>query len=184
MYGLVNKAVEDMISDQFGDAKWGAIKAKAGVDVEAFVSNQPYPDEITYALVGAATQVLQVSQDELLIRLGKHWVLKTAAENYGPMMKSGGKNLREFLINLPNFHTRVAMLYPQLKPPLFTYSNLTNTSLMLHYHTHRPGLTMFVVGLVQGLGQYYNTPVQCDVADSKDAGGNHDVFAIRWDEKK
>ena len=56
MYGLVNKAIEDLVVSNFGEDKWEAIKAKAGVDVEVFVSNEAYPDDITYNLVGAASE--------------------------------------------------------------------------------------------------------------------------------
>ena len=180
MYGLVNKAVEELVTTNFGEDKWELIKAKAGVDVEVFISNEGYPDEVTYKLVGAATEVLGLPAEQILIAFGEHWVLKTANESYGPMMKSGGKTLREFLVNLPNFHTRVAMIYPNLQPPRFACSDLTDDSLKLHYYTHRPGLTSFVVGLVQGLGKLYNTPATCVVVETKESGGDHDVFDVTW----
>ncbi len=180
MYGLVNKAVEELVVGNFGEEKWEAIKTKAGVDVDVFISNQGYPDEITYKLVGAAVEVLGMPAEDILIAFGEHWVLKTAAESYGPMMKSGGKTLKEFLVNLPNFHTRVAMIYPNLAPPSFACSDVTDSSLRLHYFTHRPGLTSFVVGLVQGLGKLYHTPTTCTVAERKDAGADHDIFDIHW----
>jgi hypothetical protein len=104
MDGLVNKGVEDLVVSNFGEEKWELIKSKAAVDVDVFISNEGYPDEITYKLVGAASEVMGTP----------HWVLKTAAKSYGPMMKSGGSTLKEFLGNLPNFHTRVAMIYPNL----------------------------------------------------------------------
>ena len=58
MYGLVNKAVEGMVCTAHGEATWLRIKAAAGVNVEGFVSNQPYPDDMTYRLVAAASEVL------------------------------------------------------------------------------------------------------------------------------
>ena len=180
MYGLVNKAVEELVVTHFGEKKWEEVKSKAGVDVDVFVSNDSYPDEVTYKLVGAATEVLGLPAEEILISFGEHWVLKTASDNYGPMLKSGGKTLKEFLVNLPNFHTRVAMIYPNLQPPTFRCSEITDTSLQLHYFTHRPGLTSFVVGLVQGLGKLYGTPAVATVVESKAAGADHDVFAVSW----
>lgn len=180
MYGLVNKAVEELVVTNFGEEKWDTIKAKAGVEVEAFISNESYPDEITYQLVGAASEVLGLPAEEILIGFGEHWVLKTASESYGPMMKAGGKTLKEFLVNLPNFHTRVAMIYPKLQPPRFECSEITDDSLKLHYFTHRAGLTHFVVGLVQGLGKLYQTPAICTIVEQKAAGADHDVFNVHW----
>ena len=46
MYGLVNKAVEDLVVSNFGDEKWQAIRAKAEVEEEVFISNESYPDEM------------------------------------------------------------------------------------------------------------------------------------------
>ena len=180
MYGLVNKAVEDLVVSNFGEDKWELIKTKAGVEVDAFISNEGYPDEVTYKLVGAAVEVLGLPAETILIAFGEHWVLKTAAKSYGPMMKSGGATLREFLINLPNFHTRVAMIYPNLEPPRFQCTDVTDHGLHLHYYSHRPGLTAFVIGLIQGLGKLYDTPCSTSLLERKDQGADHDVFAITW----
>jgi hypothetical protein len=180
MYGLVNKAVEELVTTNFGEEKWELIKSKAGVDVDVFISNEGYPDETTYKLVGSASEVLGIPAEQILTAFGEHWVLNTASKSYGVMMKSGGKSLRDFLINLPNFHTRVAMIYPNLQPPRFECSDVEENSLSLHYHTHRPGLTFFVVGLVQGLGKFYSTPATCEISQRKEAGANHDVFLVSW----
>ena len=55
MYGLVNKAVVDLVVSKFGEDTWNAIKKKAEVDIDVFVSMDGYPDELTYKLVGAAS---------------------------------------------------------------------------------------------------------------------------------
>ena len=60
MYGLVNKAVEEMVCMHHGEPAWERIKAQAGIDVDVFMSNEGYPDDVTYRLVGAASAVLGV----------------------------------------------------------------------------------------------------------------------------
>lgn len=180
MYGLVNKAVEELVVHNFGEENWEIIKAKAGVDVDAFISNDAYPDAMTYKLVGAASEVLGLPADQILVAFGEHWILNTASASYGPMMKSGGKSLKEFLVNLPDFHTRVAMIFPNLEPPRFECSDVTDQSLKLHYFTHRSGLTSFVVGLIQGLGKLYQTPATATVLETKATGSDHDVFEVKW----
>lgn len=181
MYGLVNKAVEELVVSNFGEEKWRIIKSKAGVDVDVFISNEGYPDELTFSLVDAAAEVLGLPAEDILIAFGEHWVLKTAVKSYGPMMKSGGASLREFLLNLPNFHTRVAMIYPNLEPPRFQCTDVTEGGLHLHYHSHRSGLTAFVSGLIQGLGKLYGTPCSSTLLARKDQGADHDIFAVTWE---
>ena len=180
MYGLVNQAIEDLVVSNFGEDKWEQIKAKAGIDVEIFISTDGYPDEITYNLVGAAAETLEMPVEDILIAFGKHWILITAAKSYGPMMKSGGKSLKEFLVNLPNFHTRVATVYPNLAPPMFECADITEDGMTLHYRTHRSGLTSFVVGLLFGLGELYETPTSVSVLERKEEGADHDVFDVTW----
>ncbi len=182
MYGMVNKAMEEMVCRQHGEEMWTRIKMRAGVEEDLFISNEGYPDEITYRLVGAASAELGMDPADILKAFGEHWVLHTASEGYGSMMRAGGKSLREFLVNLPNFHTRVIMIYPKLQPPGFACSDVGDRSLRLHYHTHRPGLTMFVVGLLQGLGRMFRTPVKVTIESRREEGAEHDVFLVEWEE--
>jgi hypothetical protein len=72
------------------------------------------------------------------------------------------------------------LFYPKLQPPEFSCTDVGATSLRLHYYSHRPGLTDFVVGLVQGLGKLFNTPVKWTLVQSKADGADHDIFEIHW----
>jgi len=180
MYGMVNRAVEEMVCTHHGEAVWERIKATAGVDVDVFMSNEGCPDEMTYRLVGAASEVLGVPADKILEAFGEHWVLHTARDAYGGLMQAAGKSLPEFLSNLPNFHSRVAMIFPKLQPPRFQCTDVTDRSLKLHYRTHRRGLAPFVVGLMQGLGKMFVTPVTVRLVESRDDGADHDVFDVAW----
>jgi len=182
MYGMVNKAVEEMVVMHHGEDTWERIKIRAGIDVDVFMSNEDYPDEITHALVAAASDILATPADTILEAFGEHWILHTAQEGYGGLLRAGGKNFPEFLANLPNFHTRVAMIFPNLQPPSFSCSEVGPTSLKLHYITHRPGMTGFVVGLIQGLAKMFATPVVIRMAQSRSEGADHDVFHIEWSE--
>jgi len=181
MYGMVNKAIEDFVCSNFGEESWLRIKAEAGVDVVAFVSNEPYPDEVTFKLVGASSDVLNIPVDKVLHSFGEHWILRTAREGYGEMLDANGKTLSEFLKNLPNFHTRVAMIFPALDPPRFEVSDEGPNSLRLHYFTHRAGLSMFVAGLLSGLGKMYDTPAEICHDVSRDEGADHDEFVVTWE---
>ena len=180
MYGMVNKAVEDMVVMHHGEAVWEQIKAEAGVDVEVFMSNEGYPDEVTYNLVGAASELLGLPAEQILIGFGEHWVLHTAQEGYGGLMAAAGRTLPEFLRNLPNFHSRVSMIFPKLQPPRFECTDISEGSLKLHYYSDREGLTSFVIGLMQGLGKMFKTPVTIRLLESKAKGADHDLFEVNW----
>ena len=72
MYGLVNQALEDFVRRGFGDAAWKQIRDNAGLNLEMFVSMDSYPDEVTYQLVGAATEVLNLDAARILEAFGEH----------------------------------------------------------------------------------------------------------------
>jgi hypothetical protein len=184
MYGMVNSAIMDLIVTNHGEETWLRVKSKAGVEDEIFISNEPYPDELTYKLVGAASEVLDQPAGDILKLFGRWWVLDTALKNYGHLMKNGGRTLGEFLINLPNFHTRVVMMFPALKPPTFECTEVGETELRLHYHSHRRGLSAFMIGLLEGLGEMYEVSVSIKHEEKVDEGADHDVFHVAWSEVK
>lgn len=177
---MVNKSVEEMIIAAHGEGQWREIKRRAGVTEEIFISNEGYPDDLTYRLVGAASELLKLPPVDILRGFGEHWVLHTAQHGYGHLMQAGGKTLGEFLVNLPQFHDRVILLYPKLQPPRFAVTDVTPQSLRLHYYSTREGLTHFVEGLISGLGKLYNTPARSSLQQSRADGADHDVFLIEW----
>lgn len=179
MYGMVNKAVEELVCSRFGVDKWEQIRREAKVDEEVFISDESYPDEITYRLVGAACKVLGAKAEDVLHLFGEHWVLNTARQGYGALLDAGGKTLPDFLANLPKFHSRVSLILPKLRPPEFAVTDRTADSLHLHYRSEREGLQAFVVGLLHGLGKMFNTAVTVKLLP-RVGGVEHDIFHVSW----
>lgn len=180
MYGIVNKAIQDLVTNNFGEDRWHAIKEKSGVDVDLFLSNEPYDDAITYKLAGAASEVLGLSVGQVLNAFGEWWVLKTGKEKYGGLMQAGGNNLKEFLMNLPLFHNRIMLMYPKLTPPEFKVSDITDRSIHVHYHSRREGLQEFVRGLLSGLAMMYETKASIELLQTRDEGSTHEIFKVSW----
>lgn len=180
MYGLVNKAIEDMVCSSFGEETWKKIKQKAEVEVDIFMSMEGYPDDITHRLVKAASAVLGLPASEIMQTFGEYWVQYTAKEGYGEMMDMSGETLPEFLENLDNLHARVGISFPQLKPPSFECTDMDEDSLSLHYSSTREGLTPMIIGLVKGLGTRFNTEVDITQTQSRDEGADHDEFLVKY----
>ncbi len=180
MYGIVNKAIEDLVISNFGEEKWEAVKARSGVDVDFFISNEPYDDDITYKLAGAVSEEMNIPISAVLQTFGEWWILKTGKEKYGGLMDAGGNSLREFLVSLPAFHYRVMLIYPKLTPPEFKVSNIGERSIHVHYFSKRLGLEEFVRGLLTGLGKMYNTPLEVEIIQSRNEGSDHEVFKVSW----
>jgi hypothetical protein len=180
MYGIVNRAIEDLVKENFGEEKWNAILKRSGVEHDFFISNEPYDDDVTYKLAFATTEETGLSLAQVLTILGEWWVLRTSKEKYGGLMEAGGDSLKAFLVNLPVFHNRVMLIYPKLTPPEFRVSDISDRSIQVHYHSKRQGLQDFVRGLLQGLGKMYKTTVNIELLQSRAEGSTHEIFKVSW----
>jgi Haem-NO-binding len=184
MYGMINKAIRDLVTSRFGEEKWQEIRRKAGVTDEVFINMVKYPDEATYKLVGAASEVLNTPAPAILEAFGEYWTVYSAEAGFGHLLEFAGSNLIDFLRNLDNMHTRVALTFPQLQPPSFKVTDVTDHSARLHYYSGRPGLAPLVIGMVKGLGKRFSTPVvtRLDKDKSRENGHDHDEFIVIYGE--
>ena len=181
MYGLINVAIRDLVTSQFGEDKWHQIYTKSGADESAFIRMGVNDDAVTYSLVAAASEVLELPAEQVLEAFGEYWTLFTAEEGYGSMMDSAGSTLPEFLQNLDLLHTRVGTMYPNLRPPQFDCSNVTDTSLDLHYRSERDGLDPLVIGLLKGLGKRFDQDITIEQTAAKGSKGKESVFHVTWE---
>jgi hypothetical protein len=178
MYGLINQSIQGLLTDNYGIETWEIIKKKAAVNEEYFLSNKIYDDKVTFDLVHAASDFLTVDADTILRLFGKYWVLKIAVEKYGKLMDFAGSNIHEFMKQLPNFHSRVMLLYPEITPPEFIINKIDDNSYQMHYYSIRIGLGSFMIGLIDGISDYYDTPCSVEVIDSEITDISHIVYRI------
>ncbi|MFN6465501.1 MAG: heme NO-binding domain-containing protein [Nostoc sp. DedVER02] len=180
MYGLINKAIQDMVCDRFGEETWQTIKQKAEVQIDDFLRMESYPDDLTHKLVKATSEVVGLSSVEIMQAFGEYWIQYTGKAGYGLMLDMGGDNLPEFLDKLDDLHTRLSVNFPQYRPPSFECAEEEENTLELHYHSSRQGLAPMVVGLVKGLGTRFNTEVNITQTQNREEGAEHDVFFIEY----
>jgi len=180
MYGLVNKAIQDFTVSAGGERAWERIHERAQVEAVAFVSMQSYPDELTYRLVGAAAEVFGRPADELLREFGRHWILYTGREGYGPLLQNAGATLPEFLHNLDALHARVGLSMPELRPPSFVCEEVGEGRMVLRYFSERAGLAPMVVGLLEGLGTLFGQDVEVTHLADRSAGIDHEEFLVSY----
>jgi hypothetical protein len=174
----VNRAIEDLVVQIAGADAWLKVKALAGIDVEVFVAMETYSDEVTYHLVGAASEVLGISPTAVLEAFGRHWILYTGRRGYGAIFETMGRNLPEFLGNLDAMHSRLSLSMPDLRPPSFTCEPLSEGLLRVEYWSEREGLAPMVGGLLAGLGELFEVTVVVTHTLARSSGADHDEFLI------
>lgn len=180
MYGLINRAIQEMVCQRFGEETWSEIREQAGIKERIFLVLEPYPDEVTHRLFAAASQVLRLSTWEIMQIFDQHWIKYTGTAGYQEIMAMGGDSFKEFLENLDDLHSRVGIQFPALSPPSFECDEIDQGTLEVHYSSTRRGLAPMVVGLIEGLGEKFSTDVEITQLSSIDHGADQDTFQIKY----
>ena len=161
MYGMVNDAVRGLVKSVFGDDAWHEIHTLAGAP-ESFVAMRSYADDITFALVSASSDILQLDAHTVLHTFGEYWVSDVATKHYGELMTKTGMNFVDFVKNLDHMHQRIRTTFPDYKPPSFRVIDTNDDRIQVDYYSQREGLLPFVEGLFKGLGTHYNTEIEIE----------------------
>lgn len=178
MYGLVNRAIEQLVVSTKGEPAWQRVCARAGVGADGFVAMCPYDDSLTYALVHAVSEELDVPPARVLEAFGEYWILYTADEGYGELMQSAGSDMHSFLGNLDDMHGRVESIFPEMKLPRFRVEALEGGVLRVHYGSDREGLAPMVTGLLRGLAVRFGQKVAVHHSIARGPEAEDDVFLV------
>ncbi len=181
MYGLVNKAIKDLVVSNYGNEKWKEICKLTDFDEEDFVGMSSYPDKLTYDLVKNASIVLKADSNIILEAFGEYWILYTAEEGYGDLLNMAGNSFPEFLDNLDMLHLRINNIMPDLRAPQFTTRNSQEKSIELEYRSHRNGFIPMLYGLIKGLGKRFDLNVSTTQIQEKNENNDCHVFKITWE---
>lgn len=178
MYGLLNAALKEFVIKQHGDDAWDLVAQRAGVSGIQFNKMDPYPDALTYTLIGEIASSTSQSSDAVLDQFGEHWVAYTAAQGYGPLFDIAGDSLHDFLLSLNELHVRVGRSFPKLVPPSFRFDSSSSHTLRMHYVSQRKGLCPMVPGLLRGLSTRFKTPIQVMEDECARRGADHCEFVV------
>ena len=163
MYGLIHNSLRSMVKADLGDQAWSDIVHSAGLSEKDFLSLKSYDDSVVLSLLAAIHAKTGHSIPDLLHAFGKHFIKRTAAEHYGGVLNMHGTTLWELLTNLNHMHDRIASSFPGFRPPLFELQPMDEGRYELTYSSARQGLTAFVEGLLAGLSEYFELPLDVKV---------------------
>lgn len=181
MYGLINSALQDMVLTHFDDKTWRAIHDHAGVSDDVYLAMRQYDDDVTYKLVGAASEVLETPVEDCMDMFGRHWVAAIATKNFEALMDATGNDTVNFLHNLNALHDRITSTFLNYVPPEFQVEDIEPDAgrYHVHYYSERKGLTPFVTGLLHGLALHFGDTLTILSVETDDAGeGTHSVFEL------
>ncbi|KAG5338085.1 GCYB1 cyclase, partial [Acromyrmex heyeri] len=169
-YGFVNYALELLVVKTFGNETWETIKKDAAVNMEGqFLVRQIYEDEITYNLISAAVNKLNIPANEILELFGRMFFEFCQDSGYDKILQVLGATPRDFLQNLDALHDHLGTLYPGMRAPSFRCTERPEDgALILHYYSDRPGLEHIVIGIVKTVAKkLHDTDVDMQIVKTK-----------------
>jgi len=178
MYGMVNNALQDLVTQRLGEEEWLRLSSAAGVEDGMFISLESYPDEVTFRLVGGAAAALDVPVEEFLVGFGRHWIVYALSSAYGPLL-SAARNFTETLNGLDDMHKRIRRTLPKLNAPSFSF-HASQTGGTLRYVSSRAGLAAFVVGLLHGLAEMHSIKVTITHTIPRTPSTDFDEFLLEF----
>ncbi len=175
MYGLVNRAIRELVTARYGVERWRASAARAGVPGE-FRLTQICPDEWTLSLVDAvAVETAQSPQDVWNV-LGRYWLEHAARSGFGGLVDAAGSTFGAVLANLDQLHSRIGVSMPEVRPPSFRVEQVEDSVFRVRYRSHRDGLQPMAIGLLRGLAARFG--MQAEVTVDVSARVGRDVVLV------
>lgn len=165
MYGLVNRAIEDLITSTAGAETWDEIKVRAGHSGLQILDSHNYSDQVTYDLVAAASEVLNQPSAEILRAFGRHWILYTGREGWASLFDFTAQDFISFVQQLDEMHARVNTAMPEGRMPEFTLVQLER-GYELTYLSERAGLGPMVMGILEGLAEQFGEHWQIEFSNT------------------
>jgi hypothetical protein len=178
MYGLLNRAIKDLVESRFGEEMWRTVASRVSPDAFDFIAMKVYPDELTYDLVAAVSDVSGLTQHQVMDAFGEHWITYTGHVGHGDIISIMGDDTITFLRNLDAMHSRLMSIYTELEPPKFLITDLGEGVYEMEYHSHRAGLWPIVIGMVRGLSVLMRQNVAVRLVKPKVEAVGYDTFEL------
>jgi guanylate cyclase soluble subunit beta len=164
-----------MVIDHSGSDAWERIENRVDIGPEHLVSAQVYDDELTVALLAMAAEQLGSSVSDCLKAFGRYWIRFAERGSYGAMMDFTGRDIATFIGNLDRMHQAVQAAMPEARVPSFRLVEQSPECLKVQYRSEREGLEPFVIGLLEGLLDRFETAGSVEMLSG---AGNAAEFAI------
>lgn len=180
MYGLVNKAIRELVIEVSNEDTWDKICENIDFFEGDFVAMYPYEDKLTYDLVEETSKVLNKDANEVLLIFGKYWIDYTRKSKYGDLLDFENKSFVEIINSLDFLHDRIKDMMPDLNPPKFNAESVSDRKLKLQYESHRDGMLPMLHGLILGIGELYNLDLHFEVLKEMTESDRKAIVEISW----
>jgi hypothetical protein len=178
MYGMINKAIRTLVTQEAGEDVWNQVLESSGVSDDVFDDLEGYDDSVTFSLVGSASEIMGIPASDVLEMFGIYWI-DVAKEGYGDYFNSFGNDFESFVEGLDEMHVRISEMLPNLAPPSFEIKKLGDNHFEIHYESPREGLAPLAIGTLKGVAKHFGGEAEITQVEYKGTD-DHDVFEVRF----
>ena len=180
MKGIIFNLFEEFLDDTQGAGIYEQVIASAHLDTpdpDLMVAPGTYPDADFEAILNAAADHCRTDGDDLLRAFGRY-ALPLLAQRY-PLFFTPFDHPRDFLKQTGMVHhVEIKKLYKDAQTPAFACRE-DGDALVLRYDSER-ALCPPVEGLITGLGDYYQVPIQASHERCHRQGAAYCEFRLRF----
>ncbi len=183
MYGMINKAIRTLVIRETSEEVWDKVLAISGIDENVYEDLDSYHDSVTFSLVGAVSETLDVPPGDVLEMFGIYWATDVAPKGYGEYFHAFGNDFHSFVQGLDEMHVRITQMLPSLVPPAFDIEKIDDNHFTIHYKSQRDGLAPLAVGMLKGIAKHFGG--EADITQIEYKGtDDHDVFDVKFIENE
>ena len=179
MFGLVNRAVERFVIDNYGEEAWSRIAQMGKLGVDSFEPMLKYDDAITDRLITASSLFLGKSEEILFEDLGNYLVSHPNCEVPRRLFRFGGETFADFLLSLDDLPERARLAVPDLEIPMIEVDETEASSYgyVVRVRGVIEGLEFFLSGVLRAMADDYGTLALLEIEEA-DTLGRHLRVAI------
>ncbi|MFH1454604.1 MAG: heme NO-binding domain-containing protein [Armatimonadota bacterium] len=178
MKGIIFNLLEDFAVEAAGEEKFEEILSKCNLKTkEPFVGPGSYPDGDLSEIVDKASKLLGIEKLELIRKFGR-FAFAGLAEKFPVFVE--GKTAHEFIKSINDIHfIEVKKLYEDANPPRFEYEEISPDKMILYYRSERK-LCPLIMGIIEGISDYYKTPIEVKKVKCMLDGAPECVFELNF----
>lgn len=171
MFGLVNRAIQNFVEDNYGAPCWDAVARRAALESRDFESMLSYPDEVTERVLLGCEAVLGTERSMILEDLGLYLVTHPNMEPVRRLMRFSGGEFEDFLLSLDELHKRVKVAVSALDMPSIAVRATGPQTFSLYVGAGYPGFGAVLHGMIKAMADDYGALVISDLTMQSAANG-------------
>lgn len=159
MHGVINRALQNFLTDTFGAAAWARIVARAQLPDPDFEAMLVYDPALADHVLQAASAELNRDRDQILEDLGTYLVTHPRLAPVRRLLRFGGASYAEFLHSLNGLGGRLRLALPDFDAPQLRVRRAARNRFYLTCHWGHPGMGHVLIGVLRGMADDYGALV-------------------------